>query len=316
MKNKIITTISGILLSLGALAQQDASFSQYFFNPLYINPAYAGSRGIFSGTMVYRAQWIDMDGTPTTESVGMHSMIPNSNVGLGLQFYNDNAGPLTTTNISAIFAYHLPLGDDMKLSFGLEGCMDNVNISYNKIALENTSDLSYTNNNSSSWLPDANAGLYLYRDRFFMGFSVKHLLQPNFNLQAEGGLNNAQYFREYYFTSGFVTNFSENLGIRPSILVKYVQGAPIDLDIDASLVFYDKLFIGAGIRTDKRIDIDGMDNILVLSIEYDIINRLRFGYSYDVYLSPNESYFNGTHEIMLGWDLNSNKTRMTSPKYF
>src|ERR1700722_7593754 len=174
MKNKIIVTLSTLFISLGIFAQQDASFSQYFFNPLYINPAYAGTRGIFSGTMVYRTQWVGMEGNPVTESVGVHSMIPESNVGVGLQFYNDNVGPLTTTNLSGIFAYHLPFSENMKLAFGIEGCIDNVSVAFNKISIENTSDPAFANNVSSSWMPDANAGLYLYQDRFFTGFSVKH----------------------------------------------------------------------------------------------------------------------------------------------
>jgi len=208
MKNKIIVTLGAIFISLSLFAQQDASFSQYFFNPLYINPAYAGSRGIFSGTMVYRTQWVGMEGNPVTESVGIHSMIPESNVGLGLQFYNDNVGPLTTTDLSAIFAYHLPLSEDMKLSFGIEGCMDNLSVAYNKISIEDASDPSFANNASSAWLPDANAGLYLYKDRFFTGFSVKHLFQPNFGLTNESGISNAQLYREYFLTAGFVTNFT------------------------------------------------------------------------------------------------------------
>ncbi len=316
MKTKIISTIIGITASLGLFAQQDVSFSQYFFNPLYINPAYAGSRGVFSGTMVYRTQWVGLEGAPTTESVGMHGMVPNSNVGLGLQFYNDNTGPLTTTDVSAIFAYHLPLSDDMKLSFGIEGCMDNLSIAMNRIALENQADPTFNAGSASAWVPDANAGLYLYKDRFFAGFSVKHLLQPNFGMEGDYSSTSAQLYRTYYLTSGFVTNFSENLGIRPSILLKYVQGAPIDLDIDASLIFYNKLYLGAGLRTDKRIDVNGMDNIVVLSVEYDVANLIRFGYSYDFYPSHDGNYMYGTHEIMLGWDLNCNKTRMTSPKYF
>ncbi len=316
MKNKIITTVSAILLAIGAFAQQDASFSQYFFNPLYINPAYAGSRGIFSGTMVYRTQWVGMDGAPSTESVGMHGMIPGSNVGLGLQFYNDNIGPLNNTAISAIFAYHLHLGEDTRLAFGIEGCMDNVNVSFNKIAVENVSDPSFSNNSSSSWAPDANAGLYLYKEKFFAGFSVKHIMQPDFGLQNENIAENNDFFRTYYLTTGFVTPLSDNVGIRPSILAKYVQGAPVIIDLDASLIFYDKFYIGAGLRTDKRTDIGGMDNALILSLEYDVANRIRFGYSYDFYLSRGGSYNNGTHEIMLGWDLFSNKTKMTSPKYF
>ncbi len=315
MKNKIITTAIGMLIALGTFAQQDASFSQYFFNPLYINPAYAGSRGIFSGTMVYRTQWVGMEGAPVTESVGMHGMIPGSNVGLGLQFYNDNVGPLTTTGVSGIFAYHLHLGENTRLAFGIEGVMNNVSVAYNKIAIENTTDPSFTGSSSSAWVPDANAGVYLYKEKFFAGLSVRHLLQPNFGLQ-NNNAGNAEFFRTYYATTGLVVPLSENVGIRPSILAKYVQGAPVVIDLDASLIFYDKLYVGAGIRTDKRIDINGMDNILVLSIEYDIVNRIRFGYSYDFYLSQTGNYTNGTHEIMLGWDLYSNKTKMSSPKYF
>jgi type IX secretion system PorP/SprF family membrane protein len=316
MKNKIITTLIGMCIATGAFAQQDASFSQYFFNPLYINPAYAGSRGIFSGAMVYRTQWVGMQGAPVTESVGMHGMIPGSNVGLGLQFYSDNVGPLTTTDVSAIFAYHLHLGETTRLSFGIEGCMDNVNISFNKISIENTTDPSYNNNSSSAWVPDANAGLYLYKEKFFAGFSVRHLMQPNFGAQADNGSGDAIFYRTYYLTTGFVSPLSDNVGIRPSILAKYVQGAPVDVDLDASLIFHDKLYIGAGLRTDKRIDISGMDNALVLSFEYDIANRIRFGYSYDFYLSHSVNYMGATNEIMLGWDIFSNKTKMSSPKYF
>jgi len=315
MKNKMIITISGILMTFNVFAQQDISFSQYFFNPLYVNPAYAGSRGTFSGTAVYRDQWVGLQGAPTTGLVGIHDMIPNSNVGLGLQFYSDNVGPLTTSTISGIFAYHLHLGDNMRLSLGIEGCMDNVSVDYNKITLDNTEDPSFTNGMASTWVPDANAGAYLYKDNFFAGFSVKHLMQPNFGMLNDY-VTNADFYRSYYLTAGFVAPLSDNVGIRPSALAKYVEGTPIDLDIDASLILYEKFYIGAGLRTDKREDVAGMDNIFVASIEYDVANLIRIGYSYDFYLSNNGPYQYGTHEIMLGWDIYCTKTKMTSPKYF
>src|SRR5579859_5323037 len=103
MKTRIITTIALSIITISAIAQQDISFSQYFFNPMYVNPAYAGSRGTFSGTAVYRDQWVGLAGAPTTGLVGIHDMVPNSNIGLGLQFYSDNVGPLTTSTISGIF---------------------------------------------------------------------------------------------------------------------------------------------------------------------------------------------------------------------
>jgi hypothetical protein len=98
--------------------------------------------------------------------------------------------------------------------------------------------------------------------------------------------------------------------------VKYVQAAPVVFDVNAAIIFKQQLFLGAGFRTGKRIDIKGLDNMLIASIEYDFKNRLRFGYSYDFYLSRTGNYNSGTHEIMIGWDLNFTKTKMTSPRFF
>ncbi len=314
MKNKIILTASALLLTLSTFAQQDIAFSQYFFNPMYVNPAYAGSRGTFSGTAVYRTQWVGIQGAPQTGLLGVSDMVPNSNVGLGLQVYSDNVGPMTNTTVSGIFAYHIPLGKELKLSLGLEGCMDNLTFSYNKLILPNSEDPSFSGT-TSMMVPDANAGAYLYEDHFFAGFSVKHLMQPSFGILNDYNTG-SDFYRSYYLTTGVVIPISDNVGIRPSILAKYVEGAPVDLDIDASLIFHDRFYIGAGIRTDKREDITGMDNIFVASIEYDVANRLRIGYSYDFYLSNDGPSPYGTHEIMIGWDIYCTKTKMTSPKYF
>jgi type IX secretion system PorP/SprF family membrane protein len=314
MKNKIIIAASGLLISLNALAQQDIAFSQYFFNPMYVNPAYAGSRGTFSGTAVYRTQWMGLSDAPVTGLVGIHDMVPNSNVGLGLQFYSDRVGPMNNSSISGIFAYHIPLTQTLKLSLAIEGCADNLSIDDSKVNIQDVSDPAFMGT-SSAWMPDANAGAYLYNDRVFAGFSMKHLLQPSFgSIDAYG--TDAEFYRSYYLTGGIVIPITENVGIRPSILAKYVQGAPVDMDIDASVILYDKFFIGGGWRTDQRIDISGMDNILVASIEYDVANRLRIGYAYDFYLSNNAPHPYGTQEIMLGWDIYCTKTKMTSPKYF
>ncbi len=315
MKTRIITTIALSIVTLSAAAQQDIAFSQYFFNPMYVNPAYAGSRGTFSGTAVYRTQWVGMQGAPVTELLGISDMLPNSNIGLGLQAYNDNVGPLTTTDVSAIFAYHLHLGQSTRLAFGLEGCMDNLNINYNKVSIANPEDPSFTGITSSAWVPDANAGLYLYNENYFAGFSVKHLMEPSFGSLDTYG-SNAKLYRSYFLTAGFVAPLSDNIGIRPSALIKYVPASPADLDLDASLIFCKRFYIGAGIRTDKRINISGMDNIFVATVEFDVANLIRIGYSYDYYLSQNGPSIYGTHEIMLGWDIFYTKTKMESPKYF
>src|ERR1035437_9047098 len=130
---KIIATIVIVLLSLGAFAQQDAGFSMYFFNPLYFNPGYAGTREVFSGTLVDRNQWIGMSGAPTTQSLTMHSALRNVRLGLGLQVYNDQAGPMRNTGINLTYAYHLPVNEKTKISFGITGMLNNISIGWSSI---------------------------------------------------------------------------------------------------------------------------------------------------------------------------------------
>jgi type IX secretion system PorP/SprF family membrane protein len=313
---KIITTIAFGILSLGAFSQQDAGFSMYFFNPMYINPAYAGSREVLSGSLVHRSQWIGMAGGPTTQSLSLHSAIPNSRIGLGLAVYNDDAGPMKNTGINATFAYHLPINSTTKLSFGITGMMNNIRVGFDQINIDNKNDPSFVGNSSSSWVPDASAGLYLYKKRFYAGISATHLLESKFGLTSANGADLAKFYRQYYLTSGIVVPLAPNLDFRPSLLLKYVQAAPVVGEVDGTFILYQKLFLGVGYRTDKRINMDRTDNMLIGIIEFEILPSLRVGYSYDYYLNRNGTYNSGTHEIMLGWDISCNKTRMSSPRYF
>jgi type IX secretion system PorP/SprF family membrane protein len=316
MKIKIYTTILIGMLSLSAFAQQDAGFSMYFFNPVYINPGYAGSRGLLSGTIVHRSQWIDMPGAPVTQSLSIHSAVPNTNVGLGLQVYNDNAGPLKNTGISLTYAYHLPVGEKSKLSFGLTGMINNIRVGWDQINIDDKNDLAFVSNAASSWVPDASLGLYYYKERFYAGLSVNHLLQSRFNLATAPDANLAKFYRQYYLTSGIVIPLTKDLDFRPSVLLKYVHSAPVVGEIDASLIIFKKLFIGAGFRTNNRLNISGTDNMLVGIMEVEITDFLRLGYSYDYYLNRNGSYNSGTHEFMLGFDISGIKTKLSSPRFF
>jgi type IX secretion system PorP/SprF family membrane protein len=316
MKKHIYISIVGTLLSLASFAQQDPSFSQYFFNPMYVNPGYAGSRDVLSGTLVHRSQWIGMDGAPESQSLNLHSALPYTKIGLGLQVNNDKLGPMKNTTIGAIFAYHLHVGPEARLSFGLLGSVSNLRIDYGKINTDDNTDQVFMNNTASSWVPDAGAGLYFYKNRFYAGLSARNLIQSRFKLQDATIANSAKFFRHYYLTAGVVKDLSDNFAIRPSILVKYVQAAPVVFDLNASIIFKQQLFLGAGFRTGKRVDIKGLDNMLIASVEYDFKNRLRFGYSYDFYLSRTGNYNSGTHELMIGWDLNFAKAKMTSPRFF
>ncbi|HEV7230524.1 MAG TPA: type IX secretion system membrane protein PorP/SprF [Bacteroidia bacterium] len=315
MKKHILAAF-GALLSLGAMAQQDAGFSQYFFNPLYVNPAYAGSREAISGTLVYRNQWTAMDGAPVSQSFNIHGPVPNSKVGLGLQIYNDAAGPVKNTGVSGTYAYHIPIGK-FKLSLGVQGSLNDLRILGDKITIDDKSDQAFTNNTTSYLVPDAGAGIYLYRSRFYAGLSATHLLQPHFGNPDASVNNTARFYRNYYLTSGVVFKLSDMLDLRPSILLKSIETAPMAADLNAALIFNEKFFVGLGYRTSKRINMDGTDNMLVAMLEYECNHRFRIGYSYDYYLNRTGTYNSaGTHEIMLGWDFEVSKTKMMNPRYF
>lgn len=304
------------LFSLGAIAQQDAGFSMYFFNPVYINPAYAGSRELISGSLVHRSQWASKPDAPTTQAFSLHSAIPNSKVGLGLQIYNDNIGPMRNTGINLTYAYHLKLSETAKLSLGVTGMINNIKVNWDEINVDDNNDLSFTQNSTSSWVPDANAGIYFYKERFYAGLSANHIMQSKFDLTKAPGADFAKFYRQYYFTSGIVLPLTERIDLRPSILMKYVKSAPLVGEINASFIFNRKLFIGAGFRTSKRVNIDGMDNMLIGVIQLQFTNSLAVGYAYDYYMNRTGSYNSGTHEIMLGWDINCTKTKMSNPRFF
>jgi type IX secretion system PorP/SprF family membrane protein len=316
MKTKNILTALFCMIGLASYAQQDAGFSMYFFNPVYINPGYAGSRELFSGTLVHRSQWIGMEGAPTTQSITVHSAIPNSKVGLGLQVYNDDAGPMKNTGIKLTYAYHLKVTENAKLSFGIAGMMNNIRIGWDQINVDDNTDPSFIGNDANSWVPDASAGLYLYKTRFYAGLSANHLLESKFNLSSSPGADMAKFSRQFYLTSGIVLPLSTNLDLRPAVMIKYVKAAPIVSELNASLIFYQKIFIGAGFRTGKRIEIDGSDNMLIGIAQIQLTNMFSLGYSYDYYLNRTGSYNSGTHEICLGWDISGVRTKMSNPRFF
>jgi type IX secretion system PorP/SprF family membrane protein len=301
---------------LVTLAQQDAGFSMYFFNPVYINPGYAGSRETFSGSVVHRSQWTGMPGAPVTQSLSIHSAIPNSNVGLGFQFYNDITGPMKNTGIKLTYAYHIPIGEDAKLAFGLSGMTNFIRIGLDKINVEDENDPVFYGDTYSKWVFDASTGVYFYKPLFYAGFSVNHLLQSKFGIENATDPNLARFYRQFYLTSGIVFHLNEKLDFRPSLLMKYVKSAPLVTEITGSFLIFQKVFVGVGFRTNKRVDIAGTDNMVIAILELNITHFLRLGYSYDYYLNRNGKYNNGTHEIMLGWDIGKNQTKKVYPRYF
>ena len=314
-----------------ALAQQDAMFTKYMFNSLSYNPAYAGSKDYMSLGLLHRSQWLGIDGAPNSQTFTGHTPLRNERVGVGLALSNDAIGPTNTMSANASYAYRIPVADGLRLSVGLSGGVENYRADFSEITLpEDDPAFGQTPNR---WLPNIGAGLFLFGERFYAGLSSPHLIE--YDLREPDDPNIPIYsrrYRHYYASVGAAFPVrGEDIVFKPSLLFKNVGlfsgaskndaaktiGAPSELDIDASLLFYQKFWIGASLRTavevvTDRSSFDSAD--LWFSVNLD--NGMRIGAAYDYPLTALNQATAGGFEVMLGYEFNFLSDRLVTPRYF
>jgi len=293
-------------------AQQDAQYTQYMYNTLSVNPAYAGSRGVLSITALYRSQWIGLDGAPTTQTLNFHSPV-GKRVGVGLSVVNDEIGNGTRqeTFFDGSVSYTIPLSQSRKLSFGLKAGGHLLNIDFSKLA-------GFTNEQGSNGLvnidkkfsPNFGAGVYYHTDNFYLGFSI-----PNF-LETEhfDSSNNASSFlaRErisYYLITGYIFDFNSNLKFKPTVLFKTVAGAPLQVDLSANFLIKTKFLLGAAYRLDAAFS---------ALAGFQISDKFLLGIAYDREITElgNTSFNDGSFEVFLRYELFNNANRAVTPRFF
>jgi type IX secretion system PorP/SprF family membrane protein len=289
------------------IAQQDAMYSQYMFNPMAINPAYAGSRNTLSGILLHRNQWVGMNDAPRTNSLAVHSPIKGKNFALGANLVSDKVGPTTNTSFLATYAYHLNLGKG-KLSFGLRG-------GFYSFVLRNN-ELSYTNNqdkedvNYKSVTPNFDFGTYYHTDKFYAGVSINHL--SNGKVKFNGNTETYDLNMHFMAFAGKAFVLTPNLVIKPSFNLKYTESAPLNYDVNTSILFQKVFWIGASYRSSLS---EFNEASLVFITEYNINESLRIGYSYDFNLGDIKRYNSGSHEVFIGADLYNKRKKSVSPRY-
>ena len=299
-----------ILLSAPAFAQQDALFSQYMFNKLVINPAYAGTRQALSVNLIGRKQWAGLNGAPATATLSIHAPLRNDRMGLGGYVYSDVIGPMVNTGLIAAYSYKINLGPG-KLSFGLQGGLQYTDVDWSKVKMNDPDDVVYLEGlqEKKRWVPDANFGLYYYGPQFYVGLSSKHLFEQQFGLIEDQ--DNSVYgtlLRHFYLMGGYAFKVKEDrFVIHPSALIKYTKNSPVQADINLSMLFSNVFWIGVSYRT---------EGTFVALAEVVISDRFRIGYSYDVFLNQLGVSNKGSHEIMIGYDFPVFNNRMLSPRYF
>lgn len=279
-------------------AQQEPMYSQYMFNMLHINPAYAGSRAADNITLLYRNQWIGLAGAPKTGAFSWDKRADDSNVGYGLEVYSDKLGIEATTGFQAFYSYHLPF-ENSYLSLGLSGGLLNYRAAYSE-AVTNTGGDPVYQTDINSWLPTAGFGMVYVTPVWYVGLSIPALL--NTKVSAKGAVTSSGFGanNHYFLTGGYDFVLDENMKLKPSVMIKAVKGSPVQYDINTMWWFKDKLGLGVSYRH--------ADAVVGL-LEVQITPKLRLGYSYDYTISDFRTYNQGTHELMLRWEIPNSKCK-------
>lgn len=303
MRTKILI-FALMLTCYTGFAQQDAQYTQYMYNTVNVNPAYAGSRGVMSIFGLHRTQWVGLDGAPVTNNFSIHTPINNSNLGIGLSLVNDRIGPTSDNTLSADISYTIQVAEETKLSFGVRAAGNMFNLDTSKLRPQDQGDPSL-NNFDNEISPNFGAGVYLHSEKFYLGLSV-----PNFLQDKKYSDNEVSVFEErmnFYGIAGYVFDLSPSIKFKPAVLTKMVQGAPLQVDGSANFLFFDKLTIGAAYRWDAAFS--GMAG-------FQVTDGLFIGYGYDRETTKLRNFNSGSHEVFLRFELFSKVNKMVSPRFF
>ena len=304
----IVALIGGCF---SAEAQQDPQYTQYMYNTVAINPAYAGNRGVTSIVGLHRSQWVGLDGAPRTQSLSVHSPIGEGKVGLGLSIVNDALGPADETYVGVDFSYTINTSDTGKLSFGLKGGGHILDVDYTKLNLFNPDDASFARNIDNKFSPVVGAGLYYHTDNLYVGLSAPNLLQTD---HFESSVDNAESFIaeeriHYYGIVGYTFDLSENLKFKPSTLLKAVAGAPLQVDLSANVLMYKKFHAGLAYRWSAA---------LSAMVGFQVSDSMLIGLAYDRESTDlgDVMYNDGSFEVFLRFELFKEYDRMLTPRFF
>lgn len=321
---KLILLIAGsfLLLSRPASAQQDAQYSQYMFNGIYINPAYAGYKEVLNVHSFYRSQWTGITGAPRSMSLAVDAIANSGNVGLALQVASDKLGAQTNLSIYGNYSYRIRMNDDgsSRLALGLGVGMVQLGIDGSMLN-PNNPEPNQPVGVQSTIVPDARAGVYFANDKYYAGFSVDNLIATYINIDRYAFI--PQPKPHYYLTAGALFPLSEDFQIKPSFLLKDDRGGPTSLDVNAFLLIKEYLWVGGSYRTGVKLydksylqrDLTPR-NSAVAAIQIFPSDKIRIGYGYDFSIGPLQGYSSGTHEISIAYSFIRSNIRMATPRVF
>lgn len=304
-RSNIKKVLACLIFPYFTMGQQDPQFTQFFDNTLFVNPAYAGSRGMLNVTGVHREQWVGFEGRPRSTSLSVHSPLSYESVGLGVTAVNDEIGPFNQTMVYADFSYTLRFDNlpGHKLAFGLKG-------GFNMVSL-NTSGLTATDDNDMIVLQDVNNninpnfgfGIFYHTPRLFIGLSSPKILERSYD-----GFSTTNIERRHYFgVLGGVLGLDANWKLRPTALIKITENAPISIDISSAFIYKEKVWFGVMYRLNAAFGVFA---------QFQVTPQFKLGLASDFGTQELRNYNYGTFEALLSYDFIFKKDGIRSPRYF
>jgi len=299
-----------LALPFGMQAQQDPQYTQYMYNTQVINPAYAGNREMMSLGLLYRTQWVGLEGAPKTATFTLNSPVGKlENMGLGFSLIYDEIGIQTQTDLAVDYSYSVYLNYNTKLNFGLKAGFDVLDVDFTKLNIYNPNDPLFQNNIDNRWQPKLGAGIYLNSDRWYLGLSVPNFLETkHYDISNNSNFQSVAAERmHFYFIGGYVFDLSPFVKFKPATMLKAVNGAPLQWDVSANFLFHEKLTLGAAWRWDAA---------LSALAGFQISPGLFIGVGYDYQLTEIEKYSDGSYEIILRFDIVDSVEKILTPRFF
>ncbi|CAM1333090.1 type IX secretion system membrane protein PorP/SprF [Tenacibaculum aestuariivivum] len=289
-------------------AQQLPQFTQYMYNTISVNPAYAGSREVLSAVGLHRSQWAGFNKGPETQTLSINTPLRNEKIGVGLSFINDKLGYENFIYLYGDLSYTIQLNYNLKLAFGLKAGFTQYSLDNELLIAEGLDPA--INGINSRWEPNIGSGIFLHTEKWYVGLSAPRLLNVDHNDLTVNGVNYGAVDKvSYYLTGGYVFELNDNVKFKPATLIKGTRGAPLSYDITANFLFNEKFWLGGSYRFNEY------TGALGALIDFQVSDRFRIGYAYEYPLSDINQFSSGTHEALLMYELN-NSNRVRSPRYF
>ena len=311
-----IKAFSILLLGLSSISlysQQDAQYTQYMYNTVSINPAYAGNRDVLSVVGLHRNQWVGIEGAPRTSTLSLSTPLGESRrVGLGTSIIQDEIGPSKETYLSIDFSYTIPTSEKGRLSFGLKASAQLIDVDFSKLNINEISDPTYATNIDNRFNPNVGVGLFYHSEKFYMGLSVPNLLETehfdrqNFVGNQSSGVT-AQEDTNFYFITGKVFTLSDSVLLKPVLLSKLVFGAPLQVDLSANFLIHEKFTLGAAYRWDAAFS--GLAG-------FQVSDSIFIGLAYDRETTDLQRFNDGSFELLLRFDLFKKYSQVITPRFF